>query len=110
MIRWAVLGAGIQIYKFIFFDSLYAVTLKKKRIVAFFSAITLTQFLMGMYMVGITVQKPGMRLIDWLPPLRMLSILSFQNAEDTTRSVQVVHIHQESSYRTGIYVAIPVLR
>jgi len=86
------------------------VTLKKKRIVAFFSAITLTQFLMGMYMVGITVKKPGMRLIDWLPPPRMLSILSFQNAGDTTRSVQVVHVQEESSSRTGIYVAIPVLR
>jgi len=60
-----------------FFDSLYALTLKKKRIVAFFSAITLTQFLMGMYMVGITVQKPGMQLIERLPPpLHMLSLLS----------------------------------
>jgi hypothetical protein len=70
-----------------FFDSLYALTLKKKRIVAFFSAVTLTQFLMGMYMVGITAQKPGMRLIDWLPPVLMLSFLSPNNAGNISRGI-----------------------
>jgi hypothetical protein len=44
-----------------FLNSIYALTLKKKRIVAFFSAITLTQFLMGVYMIVITAQKPGTR-------------------------------------------------
>jgi len=42
-----------------FFNSLYALTLGRKRIVASFSAITLAQFLLGMYMVGITAKKPG---------------------------------------------------
>ena len=46
-----------------FFNSLYALTCKGKQIVTFFSAITLAQFLMGMYVVGIIAQKPGMRLI-----------------------------------------------
>lgn len=43
------------------FDSLYALTAKKKPIVAFFSTIALTQFLMGMYMVRIAAGKPGAR-------------------------------------------------
>ena len=42
------------------FNSLYALTLGNKRTVVFFSAITLTQFLMGMYMVGIAAREPGM--------------------------------------------------
>jgi hypothetical protein len=42
-----------------FFNSLYALTFKRKRIVAFFSAITLAQFLMGMYMVVVAARKPG---------------------------------------------------
>ena len=41
------------------FNSLYALTLKNKKIVAFFSAITLAQFFMGMYMVGIAARKSG---------------------------------------------------
>jgi hypothetical protein len=41
------------------FNSLYALTMKKKQIVAFFSAITLTQLLMGLYMVGIASRKHG---------------------------------------------------
>jgi len=36
------------------FISLYALTLGKKRIVAFFSAITVVQFIMGMFMIGIS--------------------------------------------------------
>ena len=43
------------------FSSLYALTMKKKQIVAFFSAITLTQFLMGACMVGIAAGKKGAR-------------------------------------------------
>ena len=41
------------------FGSLYALTLGKKRIVAFFSAITLTQFALGMYMIAIVTSRPG---------------------------------------------------
>jgi len=43
------------------FNSLYALTLGKKRIVAFFSAVTLVQFIMGMYRIGITADEPGTR-------------------------------------------------
>ena len=46
-----------------FFGSLYALSLGKKRILAFFSAITLTQFVMGMYIVGVAASKPGTRWI-----------------------------------------------
>ena len=41
------------------FDSLYALTLGKKQVAAFFSTITLAQFTMGMYMVGVAAGKPG---------------------------------------------------
>jgi len=44
-------------------NSLYALTLGKKRIVAFFSAITLIQFIMGMCIIGISANKPGTRWI-----------------------------------------------
>jgi len=41
------------------FNSLYALTLGKKRIVAFFAAITLAQFIMGLYIIGISANIPG---------------------------------------------------
>jgi len=41
------------------FVSLYALTLGKKWVVAFFSTITLGQFVMGVYMIGIVANKPG---------------------------------------------------
>jgi len=42
-----------------FWNSLYALTLGKKRIVFFFSAITLTQVIVAFYMVVIVANKPG---------------------------------------------------
>jgi len=45
------------------FVSLYALTLGKKRTVAFFSAITLVQFVLGMYIVGTSVNTPGTQRI-----------------------------------------------
>jgi len=41
------------------FVSLYALTLGKKRVAAFFSAITFVQFIFGMYIAGTYVSTPG---------------------------------------------------
>jgi len=57
-------------------DSLYALTLGKKRVVAFFSAITLTQLIMGMYTVGVAARKPGMRWIVGLLKVMMFCRLA----------------------------------
>ena len=41
------------------FNSVYALTLGKKRIVAFFSTICLAQLTIGMYVIGVSVNKQG---------------------------------------------------
>ena len=39
------------------FDSLYALSFRKKRVIVFFSVITFAQFVMGMYTVGVAASK-----------------------------------------------------
>ena len=43
------------------FNSLYALILRKKQVVVFFYAITLTHFIVGMYVVGMAFNKLGTR-------------------------------------------------
>ena len=49
------------------FERLHALTGSwRKLVVAFFSAISLIQFLIGMYLVGIGATKPGTWGLAWL--------------------------------------------
>jgi len=57
---------------------LYALTLGRKRIVAFFSAITFTQVVIGVYTIVITAHKPAQRLP--LIPLQAYDLCIFSRS------------------------------
>ena len=93
------------------FDSLYALTLGKKWVVAFFSVITLTQLVMGVYMVGLAASKPGARRIARrLPSVTTIYHPSVRNTVNTHPNPSHVLIYQVSPLRDGIHVTLPVLR
>jgi len=96
------------------FVSLYALTLGKKRIVAFFSAITVVQFIMEMFMIGISANKAGTWWIVLLLQAKVNHLLgrrhaANENAADTPPSLPPVHICQFSPHRNGIHVAFTFL-
>jgi len=91
------------------FDSLYVLTLGKKRIVTFFSAITLLQLIVGVYMIGISANKPGRGGIVRL--LRLLTISHLRcDAANTTSGLSPVRVRQVSPHRDGIHVNFTILR
>ena len=92
------------------FDSLYALTLGKKWVVAFFSVITLTQLVMGVYMVGLAASEPGARRIARLPSVTTIYRPSVRNTVNTLPNPSHVLIYQVSPVRDGIHVAVPILR
>ena len=92
------------------FNSLYVLTLGKKWIIAFFSTITLAQFVTGMYIVGIAASKPGMWYIDWLLWAIMTCFVSCRNAIHTPSGLSPVHLCQVPPHWDGIHVIFSILQ
>ena len=77
-----------------FFNSLYGQTLREKRTIAFFAAITLTQFLMN----GWDPRPETRYMMNCMLPMLILGSLSSGNAANASPGLEPVHIHQVSPF------------